>query len=728
MSVGAPGGEHADNGGNMEDLSGVVDSIIWASGDGGFCVFRLVPDGQKSPVNVTINTEAPLVGQQLSMKGQWIEHPKYGHQFKATRIQVAAHVSAAGIEKFLSSGAIEGVGPSMARRLVESFGMNTLEIIEHDPARLTSVKGIGKKTAEKLHASYMKNAELRDIMLWLEKHGVSGGYAARIYRQYSSMAISVMESDPYRLAREVHGVGFIMADAIGRSIGIERDDRQRISAGLEYTLQQCSSNGHCCVPDEYLAGQAQRLLGINLELIRDVLQEDLSSGVLEQEINGTETLVYPVNLYHAERFVAEELTFLKKRAAEFEISDSAEKVREWEEETEVRLAPEQRRAIEAVLSEGVFVLTGGPGTGKTTVIRGMIDLLEKEGLEIMLGAPTGRAAKRLSEATGRKAATIHRLLQVRSVDDEMFDDEGGGPLEADVIVLDEVSMMDIVLMSRFLEAVQEGTHLILVGDVDQLPAVGPGSVLKDILRSGAVANVRLSRVFRQGDGSNIVMNAHAINAGRMPELGAENEDFFFLGEEDAQSVENYIVSRSVSYAMLKVEAQVLSPMHRGVCGVERLNKLLQEAHNPPGLGKKELKSGANLFRVGDKVMQNRNNYDKNVFNGDVGYIRNISDDELVVDYPDNKGVSYSASEAVELQLAYCMSVHKSQGSEYPVVIMPMVNAHYVMLQRNLLYTAVTRAKKAVILIGSKAALFTAVSNDRTRKRYSLLAERLHAYK
>jgi len=715
-----------------EELEGVVDSIVFASDDGRFSVFRLRPLKQHGRVSVTVNSVPPLVGQQVHLRGQWVVHPRFGDQFKATGMKIAAPSSVEGIERFLASGVIEGVGPVMAQKLVAKFGADTLDIIEKKPHLLQQVPGIGKKTAEKIAASYRQQSELRDIMLWLEEHGVSGSYAARIFKQYSSFAIDVLENHPYQLAQEVEGIGFLTADSIAASIGVEKNDGARVAAGIDYALQQISLSGHCCIPDGALVERAAKLLQVDAENVRKVLKKQLSLNRLAVEYMGGKNLIYPSWLYVAEKKTAEKLLYLQRAAEPLAVEEPFHLVEEWEKSTGMELADKQREAMAAVLVHGIFVLTGGPGTGKTTVVRGMLEMLEAQGLEILLGAPTGRAAKRLAEATGRKAMTVHRLLEAQGGGQQdggsVFAKDSDEQLEADAIILDEVSMMDIVLMQHFLEAVPDGCHVILVGDVDQLPAVGPGSVLKDILRSRVIPSVCLTEVFRQDGAGTIVWNAHAINGGRLPQCSPQG-DFRFLENNDSARTADMIVELCINvlprmgFSPLS-DVQVLSPMHRQDCGVDNLNRRLQAALNPRSPEKPEFVNSVQVFRLGDKVMQTKNNYTKQVFNGDIGFITAMEEDHVTVRYSEEQAVDYERSELVELQLAYAMSVHKSQGSEYPVILLPLVPGHHIMLQRNLLYTAVTRAKKLVILLGSRAALHTAVMNDRTRKRYTLLAERL----
>jgi helicase, recD/traA family len=705
-----------------EELTGVVDHVIFSAGDGAFAVFRLRME-HTGKCTATTKGAAPLVGQEVRLMGSWVMHPRFGRQFQAVRMRVSAPTSAGGIERFLASGTIDGIGPAMARRIVEKFGTEALLIIERAPSRLKEISGIGPKTVEKITASYMRQSELRDIMLWLEEHGVSGTYAARIFKAYGSFAVEVMEKSPYRLAQEIDGIGFITADTIAIAAGWEKNSSPRIAAGLSYELTQISSGGHCCIPESMLAERAAQRLGVARSEVMEVLSREVKMSRLYAVDEMGERLIYAPQLYKAEAETARLLRMLQRKADHIHVHDTAALVTAWEAEHHVSLASAQREAVIAALEHGVLVLTGGPGTGKTTVVRSMIDILGAQGLEILLAAPTGRAAKRLAEATGYPAATVHRMLEAQGREDgEMrFARDAETQLEADVIIVDEVSMMDIVLMQHLLTAVLPGAHLILVGDVDQLPAVGPGSVLQDILRSGVIPSVRLTEIFRQNNTGTIVLNAHAINSGRVPSF--TEADFSFVtaaSSEDATAQIVSICAQLIRTGSDLMDLQVLSPMRREACGVDLLNRSLQAALNPPASDKAE----AVGFRLGDKVMQTRNDYMKNVFNGDIGRIVQIDSEHLVVAFAEDVEIPYTRDEFGALTLAYAMSVHKSQGSEYDIIILPLVRAHHIMLQRNLLYTAVTRAKKGVILIGDRTALFTAVSNDRTRRRYTLLAERL----
>ena len=716
----------------MEKICGTVDTIIFASQDNRFTVLKLSPEKLSTQITVTLNGIAPLIGQLLEIEGEWVKHPKFGQQFKATTYKTVAPTEISGIEKFLASGAINGIGPAMAKKIVAEFGEKTLEIIAKSPNELLKVPGIGKKTAEKISTSYLEQSELTEIMVWLENHGISNTYAGKIFAKYGSFAIDIMEKDIYRLFQDIEGIGFLTADKLAFNLGIQREDKRRIISGIDYALMQLCNNGHCCIPEMALVDKTAKILQVNNQIIFTILKERIDNGSLNTEIVGGETLIYPPYLYYAEKKVATRLLQLQQATEPLSEDNLSLFIKVWEKDNQIQLAQKQKEAIKACLHHGVLVLTGGPGTGKTTVIKGILSILKAQGLKIRLAAPTGRAAKRLSETTGQKALTIHRLLEANNLaqDDNLklgFSKDIDDQLDADVIILDEVSMVDIVLMHHFLNAVPDGCRIILVGDTDQLPAVGPGSVLKDIIRSQKIPAIRLDEIFRQAQTSMIIQNAHIINAGRLPDLRKQYSDFVFYELNDDTSITQKILDLCTKdlphegFDVLK-DVQVLSPMHRFLCGVENLNLMLQERLNPKK-NQDELKYSSQTFRVGDKVMHIRNNYQKNVFNGDIGFIQDINNEKLTVDYFDHI-VTYEKNELNELTLAYASSVHKSQGSEYKVVIIPLSTSHYIMLQRNLLYTAITRAKQKVIIIGSKKALMTAIQSNRTQKRYTLLAERL----
>ncbi len=714
----------------MERLEGVINDIVFQSGDGMFCVLRL-ECRSTGVITAVYHGAAPYIGENVQADGSWTEHSRFGRQFDIAALQVVQPTSAVGIERFLASGAIKGVGPVTAARIVERFGSDTLEILGSAPARLAEIKGISAKKAAQIGEAYGELSEMRELMLFLESHGISGGYAAKLQAVYGSTAIVRIKENPYSLAGNVDGIGFKTADRIAMALGMERDCSERLTAGLSYTLTSAASAGHTCVPEELLVREAARVLAVETAQVQEVYNGLLEKDLLRTEKVGGMRLIYPEYLYRAEVGAARRLLALRDQAKPITRVNADTVIAAWEREAGIVLADAQREAVHASLQHGVFVLTGGPGTGKTTVVKGILNVLEKAGCRILLAAPTGRAARRLAESSGHPALTVHRLLEYQPTGDGLcFGKDDGDPLDAEAIIIDEASMLDISLTYHLLKAVPGGCRLILVGDVDQLPSVGAGSVLKDIIRSDRMPVVRLENVFRQAEVSPIVRNAHRINRGQMPEFTDGQDSEFalqeFAGEESAAD----FVART--YAEMTRggdwrRVQVLSPMHKNPCGVQNLNKLLQQYINPPLSSRPELTVAGSVLRVGDKVMQIRNNYEKDVFNGDIGRIIKIEGKNITVAYPERPEgdyVTYAQGEAEELQLAYAMSVHKSQGSEYPVVILLMVPSHYIMLQRNLLYTAVTRAREKVLVVGSRSAVRTAVENDRTRRRYSLLAERL----
>ncbi len=710
----------------MDVLTGIVENITF-QGQNEYVVFRLKTD--KGMVVVTGNTGAPLPGEDVEVSGNWMTHPKYGKQFRGEVMRRIQPATLPAIERFLASGAVKGIGPAMAQRMVARFGLKTLDILEREPRHLLEIEGIGAKKLAMIVESFSAKTELRELMFFLESRGIPGAFARRIHAVYGEGAVQVIEQDPYRLAEEVDGIGFRTADRIALACGVQSADFARIAAGIRYALLGTADAGHTCVPEDVLVQAAAKELACDSYNVAEVLSQLLRQGTLAMEDAWGQTLIYPDHLYHAERKVAERLLFLRDHAKKLREADVTALTAKFEQERRIELAEAQRDAVRAATNHGVLVMTGGPGTGKTTTVQAVLNVLSLQGCKIVLAAPTGRAAKRLSEATGREALTVHRLLEATGsrAGRSMFGRGEDNPIDADVVIVDEVSMMDILLMYYLLRAVPNGCRVVLVGDVDQLPAVGPGSVLKDIIRSETTPVVRLTEIFRQAGQSQIVVNAHRINRGQFPDVRSTRD--FQLREvaDDAAAAE--LVVRICCDELPREgvdvgrDVQVLSPMHRLACGVENLNKLLQASLNPPSRGKPEVAHAGRIFRIGDKVMQTRNDYDKGVFNGDIGRVADMDDEMVLIRYPEGD-VPYDRSELDALAPAYAMSVHKSQGSEYPVVVLTLVSGHYVMLQRNLLYTAITRAKQRVILVGSSAALGTAVANDRTRRRHSLLAERL----
>lgn len=714
----------------MEKLECIIDDIVFQSDDNMFCVLR-VESKSHGRFSVVYHGSAPYLGENVVLEGNWIEHARFGRQFEAALLQVLQPTSVVGIERFLASGAIRGVGAAIASRIVEHFGTDTLEILGTYPERLAEVRGISAKKAAQIAESYQELSGLRELMLFLESHGVSSGYAARLQAVYGSSAITRIKEDPYSLASDINGIGFRTADRIAMAMGMKPDCQQRLAAGIAYALTQAAGAGHTCIPEELLVRETARALNIDTTSIQEVFSNLLANDMLRTEEVGGVRLVYPEYLYKAEVQTAKRLLSLRDQAKPVTRVNADEVINKWESEAGIKLAAAQREAIYASLKHGVFILTGGPGTGKTTVVKGILNVLEKSGCRILLAAPTGRAARRLAESAGHPAVTVHRLLEYQPTGEGLhFGKDDSEPLDAEAIIIDEASMMDISLTYHLLKAVPGGCRLIFVGDVDQLPSVGAGSVLKDMIRSGKMPVVRLENVFRQAEISPIVRNAHKINRGQMPDfIEGLNSEFSlneFKNEQQAADFVARVYAEIISDGDWR-KVQVISPMHKNPCGVQNLNKLLQQYINPAAAGKAEVNIPGNVLRVGDKVMQIRNNYEKDVFNGDIGRVVKIEGKNITVMFPERPEgdyVTYAQGDLEELQLAYAMSVHKSQGSEYPCVILLMVPSHYIMLQRNLLYTAVTRAKNRVIIAGSKNAVLTAVENDRTKKRYSLLAERL----
>lgn len=734
----------------MEEIKGYVDHIIFRNATNGYTVMNFVADG----LDVTVTGAFPEIaeGENYILQGELVDHPTYGEQFKMTTYVVTAPEDEEAMKRYLGSGAIKGLGPALASRIVKKFKKDTFSIVEEEPERLAEIKGISQRMAMEISDQMMEKKDLRDAMVFLGKYGISTSLAVKIYNHYGPTLYRIVEENPYRMAEEVRGIGFKIADEIASRVGIHTDSDFRIQSGLIYTLNMASVSGNTFLPREMLVHTCANLLGVNPEYIEphvDNLEVDRKLIIREGE-------VYTRTFYKMEERSADMLLQLCHRDAisESELETDIARV---EQDEEIQLDEKQRLAVETAAENGIMVLTGGPGTGKTTTIRAMISYFENQNLDIMLAAPTGRATKRMSETTGYEAKTIHRLLEVSGgmMDDgelpgenhSMFAKNQENPLEADVFIIDEVSMVDIPLFYALLKAIPEGAKLILVGDVNQLPSVGPGNVLRDIIQSEKIPVVVLDKIFRQASESDIVVNAHKINNGEKVVLDNQSKDFFFL----KRSRGDIITSVMLSVIMKKLppyvgvdpmEIQVLTPTRKGILGVDSLNQILQEHLNPPDGHKIEIQSGDRIFREGDKVMQIKNNYQMEwevpgkynipvdsglgVFNGDTGYIKRIDSFAklLVVEYDEGRCVKYPLNGLDELELAYAITIHKSQGSEYPAIVIPLLQGPVKLMNRNLLYTAVTRAKKCVMLIGDEQVFQNMISNTTEQRRYSGLRDRI----
>ncbi len=736
-----------------ECVTGYIDHVIFRNEDNGYTVF--VMKGVEGQEELTCVGNFPVLSQGATIEasGSYINHHIYGKQFQITSFVEKMPEDALAMERYLGSGAIKGIGAALAARIVRHFGEDTLRIVEEEPERLAEVKGISEKKAREIAAQTAEKADMRKAMMFLQKYGISLNLGAKIYQKYGDSVYNVLQENPYRLADDISGVGFKIADEIAGRIGIHTDSDYRIRSGMMYTLLQASGEGHVYLPQEELFGRASVLLGVDSSYMEKHLMDLAMERKVILKEEGDSVLVYPSRFYYLELNTARMLKELNILCPEDE-GFVQRRISQIEKETGTILDEMQKKAVTEAASHGLFILTGGPGTGKTTTINAIIRFFEGEGVELRLAAPTGRAAKRMTEATGYEAQTIHRLLELNGLPEEEregqavhFERNAENPLDADVIIIDEMSMVDINLMHSLLLAVTAGTRLILVGDENQLPSVGPGNVLRDIIRSREFSVVELKKIFRQASESDIVVNAHKINRGEQVTLSNKSRDFFFLKRQDADIIIRVVIALIQEKLPRYVEAkpfdiQVLTPMRKGLLGVERLNQILQRYLNPPDSSKKEKELGQGLFREGDKVMQIRNNYqleweirgrygipvDKGVgvFNGDTGILKSINEfsETAEVEFEDGRCAEYSFKQLEELELAYAVTIHKSQGSEYPAVVIPLLSGPRMLLNRNLLYTAVTRARKCVTLVGSEETFREMIKNEKQQRRYSSLDVRL----
>ena len=723
----------------LTDLQGQIERITYSNDENGFTIARLKTSGRKDPVTVVGNLPTLAPGEVLKLKGEWSTHPRFGEQFKIVHYQTTAPASVYGIRKYLGSGLIKGIGPVMAARIVKTFGAQTLDIIETNIEKLEQVEGISHKRISMIHTAWIEQKEIRDVMLFLQSHGVGPGYATKIFKRYGNGSIQVVTANPYRLATDIFGIGFVTADQIAEKLGFERNSPLRAKAGLLYVLQQLADEGNVFYPLDPLLEKCNEILGVEKDVVMKAMDEAAEDKIIvmedgEADSDPQETKeplrrVYLSPYHTSETGAADHLKALLTSPKGFRNIDPDKAVFWVQKQLSIDLAENQIQAIKSVALNKVLVITGGPGTGKTTIINAILKIFTRLHIRIMLAAPTGRAAKRMTETTGHEAKTIHRLLEY-SMQNGGFRKNESEPLNCDLLIVDEASMIDTILFYHLLKAIPLHATFVLVGDVNQLPSVGAGNVLKDIISSGTVPVVLLDTIFRQARDSRIIVNAHRINEGLLPETKNEDlkSDFFFIEKDVPETVLRIILDLASDripdhFGLNPVdEIQVITPMHKGIVGAGNLNLELQRRLNP---GEGGVTRGNRIFRIGDKVMQTRNNYEKDVFNGDMGRITQIDPEQREISIAfDGRKVVFDFVDLDEIVLSYAVSVHKSQGSEFPAIIIPVLTQHYIMLQRNLLYTAVTRGRKLVVLVGTRKALAIAVHNDRMKKRHTFLSERL----
>ncbi|WP_315116564.1 ATP-dependent RecD-like DNA helicase [uncultured Clostridium sp.] len=731
----------------MAEIQVTVDSIIFKNDDNGYVVARV----KEKNKTTTITGCIPYImeGQDLKLTGEWVTHPQFGEQFRVDICEESLPNTIKGIERYLASGIISGIGPVTAKKIVEAFGESAFNVLENDIERLKEIEGIGEKKIAIIYKSYGKQKELKNIMMFFQNYGVTTNQCLKIYKRFKSDSIRIVKENPYILTEEISGFGFKTADKIARNLGIELSSPFRVGCGIKYIINQFCGLGNTCMPMDRLLKEGISILGASEELLKESLIHNAYEGKIKIEECRGEQYVFTIPYYYCELGITKKIITLSLcNFNKLEI-DIDEEINEFEENNHIKFATSQKEAIKGALLNGIEIITGGPGTGKTTIINCISQIFEKYGMSVFMAAPTGRAAKRMGEATGKEAKTIHRLLEMGAGEDEeeLFSKTEETPLECDVIIVDEASMIDIVLMHNLLKAVPLGTRLIIVGDVDQLPSVGPGNVLRDLIESSCVKVVRLKDIFRQSSKSMIALNAHKINNGEMPILNEKNKDFYFINSEDSSKVLDTVVSLidkrlpsfNKSWDKLK-HIQILSPMRKGLLGVDNLNEKLKDVLNPKSSDKKEKQFRETLFRTGDKVMQIKNNYSLKwkrvagigeneglgIFNGDMGYIKDIDEenDTLTVVFDEERKVVYESIYLDELELAYAITIHKSQGSEFPVIVIPAFMGPPLLMNRNLLYTGITRAKSLVVIVGSLKSIKFMIDNNKSFERYSLLKWRI----